>query len=146
SGALTVIANESPEADATTEGTADGFAGIGASVSTVTVTPTVTAYIDTGSQVNAGTVNVNAIAKPVTSALLPTYNITAADTTNDTITVSNHNLQTGDVIEYQNGGTNIGGLSTTYVDEGGVTNARQYGVLNVLISGAVDPNRIALGA
>ena len=49
----------------------------------------------------------------------------------NTLTVSNHNLQTGDVIEYKasDGTTLIGGLEETYTDDQGDTETRQYTVI-----------------
>ncbi|MGB7963029.1 MAG: hypothetical protein WCF12_08765, partial [Propionicimonas sp.] len=151
SRAITILANNSPEADATTKGVAKGLAAIGGSSSTVTVTPIVTAYIGDGSLVDAGSVSLSAIAQPAGDETPPTFVITAVDPTLDTLTVSNHGVTTGDVIEYRNGcnlsGTCnlvIGGLAITYA---GTTDARQYNVLNVTGSGgALDEDRFALGA
>ena len=118
-----VEANDSPEADATSKGVAKGLAALGGSLSTVTVTPIVAGVHRAGSQVKAGAVAVKAIARPLSTATIATYEITAAnpsdtdtDPTSNTITVTNHNLQTGDVIEYQSGVGNdeIGGLTQTY--------------------------------
>src|SRR5262249_12307663 len=135
SGAITIEANDSPEADATTKGVSKGLAGIGGSVSTVTVTPTVVAYIGSGAQISAGSVDVSAIAKPVTSANQPTYAITAADPNADTITVSNHGLKTGDTIEVDNGGSmDIGGIVSTFVDTStpdNLTVRREFNVVKV---------------
>ena len=60
-------ANDSPEADATTKGVAKGLAALGGSLSTVTVTPKVLAYIGLDSLVKAGSVTVKAIARPVST-------------------------------------------------------------------------------
>ena len=145
SGAITIEANDSPEGDATTKGVSDGLAGIGASVSNVTVTPTVVAYIGSGSQIAAGSVDVSAIAKPVTSADQPTYAISAANAGSDTITVSNHGLQTGDTIEVDNGGSlDIGGIVSTFVDTStpvpNLTVRREFNVIKV------DNNTLELGS
>ncbi len=140
SGNITVEARENPEADATTKGVAKGLGGVGGSMSTVNVTPDVTAYIGSGSLIEAGSVNVSAIAKPAIQPGQPDYHIEAVGDAEDTLTVSNHNLQTGDVIEYKTDTTEIGGLDQTYTDAEGETSARQYSVIYV------DDDTIALGA
>ena len=102
-GALVVLANDNPEADASNTVSGGGFVGTAGSLSTVTVTPQVQAYIGSGSQVDAGAVDVRAISRPVKTADVPTYAITGVDASSDTIAVAGHRLQTGDVIEYQSG-------------------------------------------
>lgn len=144
SGNITVEAKENPEADASTKGIAKGLSGVGGSISTVNVTPVVTASIRSGSLIKAGSVNVRAIAEPTIPPNQPDYQIDSVDADNDTLTVENHNLQTGIVIEYQTDGTEIGGLEkATYTDGEDTTNttsARQYSVIYL------DDNTIALGA
>ena len=118
-GAITVEATDNPEADATNLVSGEGFVGTSGSLSAVTVTPVVQAYIGSGSLVSAGAVEVKATSKPdVKTAGLPTYAITGVNASSDTITVAQHNLQTGDVIEYQSGNPAqlIGGLQQTYTD------------------------------
>ncbi|MCB1998993.1 MAG: LEPR-XLL domain-containing protein, partial [Rhodoferax sp.] len=163
-GAIVVEANDSPEGDATNNVSGSGFVGTAGSLSLVTVTPTVRASIGSGTQVHAGAVAVSAVSKAIPALELinglPTYAITGVDADNDLIAVANHQLSTGDVIEYQSGNDNqlIGGLAQSYVanpniidDATGnpVTTERQYGVLNVALASdptQVDPDRIALGA
>lgn len=149
SGNITVEAKENPEADASTKGVAKGLSGVGGSISTVNVTPVVTASIGRESLINqslikAGSVNVIASAEPTIPPNQPDYQIDSVDADNDTLAVENHNLQTGIVIEYQTDGTEIGGLEkATYTDGEDTTNttsARQYSVIYV------DDNTIALGA
>ncbi len=140
SGNITVEAKENPEADASTKGVAKGAGGVGGSKATVNVTPDVTAYIGSGSLIKAGSVNVSAIAKPAMQPGQPDYHIEAVGDIEDTLTVSNHNLQTGDVIEYKTDFIEIGGLDQTYTDAEGETSARQYSVIYV------DDDTIALGA
>ncbi len=141
SGHITVEAKENPEADASSKGVAKGLGGVGGSKSTVNVTPDVTAYIGSESLVEAASVNVSAVAEPAIPPNQPDYEIEALDADNDTLTVNNHNLASGVVIEYQTNGTAIGGLEkTTYTDDEDTTSARQYSVIYI------DDDTIALGA
>ncbi|MCL5281661.1 MAG: hypothetical protein M1376_17320 [Planctomycetes bacterium] len=141
SGNITVEAKDNPEADASTKGVAKGFVGLGGSVSWVDVNPHATAYIGVGSLIEAGSVNVSAIAKPEVLANLPDYNIEIADPVENTITtVTDHYLETGDVIEYHASSVPIGGLQSGLTNPADENSWRQYSVIYV------DPDTIALGA
>ncbi len=142
SGNITVEAKENPEADASSKGVAKGLGGVGGSKSTVNVTPNVTAYIGSESLIEAGSVNVSAIAKPAIQPGQPDYHIVAVGDVEDTLIVSNHNLETGDVIEYKTDFVEIGGLDQTYTDDEGETSARQYSVIVI----GDNNDTIALGA
>ena len=101
-GNIEISAEANPEADADTRGVAVGGISVGGSESTLTVSPTVIAYIGAGSQIQAGSLSLRATAQPTGSA--PTFVITGASNANDTVTVAKHGLETGDAVEYERNG------------------------------------------
>ncbi|MHB1242915.1 MAG: beta strand repeat-containing protein, partial [Gaiellaceae bacterium] len=155
-GNVTVEAESYPEADAQTKGSSTGAVGVSASTSRAVLTPNVFAYIGTNAVIDAdGSILISATAAPQTPSG-PTGQITNANAGDDTLTVDDHRLLTGDAVEYDNlSQTPIGGLvgvqsipETDPVD-GSVQTVlvrRQYTALNVYATdGSIDPNRIRLG-
>ncbi|HSO02422.1 MAG TPA: hypothetical protein VLS46_07825, partial [Gaiellaceae bacterium] len=155
-GNVTVEAESFPEADAQTKGASTGAVGVSASTSLATLTPNVFAYIGTNAVIDAdGSILISATAAPQTPSG-PTGQITNANAGDDTLTVDDHRLLTGDAVEYDDlGQPDIGGLvGVQSVDEtdpvdGSVQTVlvrRQYTALNVYATdGSIDPNRIRLG-
>ena len=77
--------------------------------------PTVEAYIGTGAVIVAGG-NIEILASSdiqSSGTQGPTYVIESVDTTNDTLHVQQHGLNTGDTIEYDNSNGNPDSCSTT---------------------------------
>ena len=102
-GNIKISAEANPEADADTRGVSVGGISVGGSESTLTVSPSVIAYIGAGSQIHAGSLSLTATAQPTGSE--PTFVITSASNADDTITVTNHGLGTGDAVEYDRNGS-----------------------------------------
>ena len=132
---LNVEARETPEGDANTAGVSGGAIAVGGSVSTGTISPVVTASIGSNATIiqsnPTGQVTVLASATPQNSATAADYAIRSVNIGSDTLHVLNHGLQSGDSVQYDNGGnTAITGL----------TGGRVY---NVITSGADD---VAFGA
>ena len=151
-GNLTVDSFLLAEGDGVTKGTSVGGISVGSANSTVTVDPTVSTTIADGAVISAGgTITIGATAAPYSTS--PTdYSISAIDTGNDTITVVNHGLLTGDVVEYDpNGNTAIDGdWPTTTVpgeDDTTITVNRQHNVINVYnADGSINADLLALGS
>ena len=101
-GNIEISAEANPEADADTRGVSVGGIAVGGSESTLTVSPSVIAYIGAGSQIHAGSLSLTATAQPTGSE--PTFVIISASNADDTITVTNHGLETGDAVEYDRNG------------------------------------------
>ena len=151
---VSIDATSTPEGDSQTRGTTVGVLEISGSESHTTVSPKVMAYIASGAQLTVGgLISVSATAKPQTNNA-PDYVIREVKDgggTEDQLKVINHGLQTGDTIAYDNNGaTVIGGLVGTHTeldDDGNpIIIRRQYNVLDVIHSGAVDPDYISLGS
>ena len=102
-GNIEIAAEANPEADADTRGVSVGGIAVGGSESTLTVSPSVIAYIGAGSQIHAGSLSLTATAQPTGSE--PTFVISSASNADDTITVANHGLGTGDAVEYDRNGS-----------------------------------------
>ena len=142
-----------PEADAITKGTSTGALAFGGSASTATARPVVHAYIGTSATVAAGgNVSVSATLEPPTSTNTPPdYVVDGVNTSNtptgNTLTVENHGLSTGDLVEYVNAGGTIPGLTTVSTDpnDSTVVIRRQYSVVSVLSGGTVDPDKLSFG-
>ncbi|MBI3917574.1 MAG: hypothetical protein HY322_11275 [Betaproteobacteria bacterium] len=153
-GNISVAALARPEADGKTSGTSGGLVDVGAALSDVDVNPMVTASIKSASVIDTtGSVTVKAEALPQSNNV-PNYQIILASQTEDTITVTSHGLETGDVVEYDadgnpntTGGTPISGLSGVIGeirenDDGSTTTVfvnRTYGVIRI------DDNTVAFG-
>ncbi len=142
---ISITALADPEADASTKGVTGGFIGVGGSDSDATVTPDVSAYVDSGAVVIAGGgISLEATNTPLaTGGAAPNYSITGVS--NNALTVANHGLTTGDTVEYENGSNApIAGLTgrTSESVDGGETIIvrREYSVL------ANDANHISFGA
>lgn len=102
-GNITLFASADPEADGYAKGTSGGAVDVTSSKSTVEVKPDVTAKILAGSVITTtGLVKVEAEAVPQ-SGNTPTYLVTAADSTLDTLSVASHGTETGDAVEYRVG-------------------------------------------
>src|SRR5262249_6325912 len=76
-----------------------GGVDVGAVVTDLTVSPTVSSYIDSGTSVHAGG-NVTVHAHRVPLPPLPPPFIIGVDPVADTITFPQHGLSTGDVVTY----------------------------------------------
>ena len=130
-GNVNVQANDSPEADAQTHGVTGGGVSVGGSLSSSTINPVVSSYIDTGSMIEAkGSVSVSASAAPDNQTAPPSENIVSVDTGTSTVQVNNHGYQTGDVVAYNKGSFN---------PVVGLVSNRDYGVI------AVDQDHLQLG-
>ena len=120
------------------------------------------AYFGSSSTVNAGGfISISATLTPAGGTTPPSYVINSINTGNNTLNVTNHGLQTGDVVSYSNGGgSDIGGaasqlqqcsLTGTNAPCSGSGNdpvfiTRNYNVVNFYNGANVDPNNFSLGA
>ena len=129
------------EGNATAKSFGGGGIDVGVIFATVTASPTVDAYIGTGSDVTAtGNITILADARsqktssvPLNDNFTPTNDVSPSA---DTITFTAHNLSTGDRVTYdRNGNTAIG-----TADGGTLSAMREYSVVKV------DDNKIRLGA
>src|SRR5262249_19584259 len=122
-GNLEIAALADPEADALTKGIGvSGVAAIGDADSTATSNPTVKAYIDPPTVTVGGSVSVTATAESKPTKTLPNYQIVGTNTgdalsdpLNNTVTVTNHGLLTGDTVQLPTN-AGIGGLTVNEVD------------------------------
>src|SRR5206468_3978610 len=102
-------------------GDAAGLVAIGTSVTTVTDSPTVHAYFDSNTTVNAGG-NISIAGTNLASAggPPPPYVITSMDPSGNTLTSTGSNLQTGSVVTYgpfaPGDTSNIGGIPSSVTD------------------------------
>ncbi|MDE2506518.1 MAG: hypothetical protein KGM43_04855, partial [Planctomycetota bacterium] len=143
---INVAATDNPQGNANTQGVSVGFASAGVSQTNDTVSPTVNAYIASGTDVHAGgNVAVVATQTPQSTAGTPNYQIASVNPNANTLYVANNGLQTGQIVLYDNqGNTPIAGL--TGETQGSNPNGmRAYNVINVLNGNTVDPNNIQLG-
>ena len=120
-GSLAINATGRGEADAASNASGGGAVQVGTSLSEADYNPTVEAYIDTGTVIDAtGDVSVNALLDNQPSAQAPSNEITGVDAANNTINFT-FPVNDGDVVRYVvNSGSQIGG---------GLQNGREYGVL-----------------
>ena len=140
SGSVSVTAVATPEADSNTKGKSGGGVDVGGSFATTEVNPIVRANIRDGSVIDAvSSVTVEATAKPQEGDV-PDYSIESVNVGNDTLQVSDHGLDTGQIVEYAtNGNTHIGGLSDPLFEDrekpDGTTESvavnREYAVINL---------------
>ena len=133
-GDVTVTALATPEVDADTKGVGGGGIDVRASLAYATMTPTITARIDTGTSIDATQdVTVEADAIPQSDGI-PTYLIQSVETGQNTIQVVGHGLSIGDVVT-------ISGSSREYnaISVGDTNNTLALG--NAFVRTEVDGHR-----
>ena len=133
-GNISVKATARPEADATTKGTSVGALSIGGSESYAEIYARRPDYIGASSIIAGGNVTVTAEVMAEPGETPPTFAITSPNVAENWVTVANHGLQDGDIVEYEHTGSHIPGLTAQQsVTEDGSTFIvrRQYTVLKV---------------
>ncbi|MBK8017635.1 MAG: right-handed parallel beta-helix repeat-containing protein [Betaproteobacteria bacterium] len=115
------------EGDAIASASGGGFVEVGAANSDSTVTPTVNAYIDRGTTIDAaGSVTVEALARSQPAAALDdTFDPDAQTVSADSITFTSHGLSNGDRVTYDPNGN----PAIATADGGTLSSSREYSVI-----------------